>query len=105
MKVKVTMDSGAAGRVMLETLFPHTKLERNAVPKKFAAANGEPIKDVGEKKIPFKPIKGCTGVEHSGALSNLSFQCRRWFEPETLVVVLDEKNPHIRHVRDGSMWT
>ena len=53
-KVKVTMDSGAAGHVMLETLFSHTKLERNTAPKKFAAANGEPIKDVGEKKIPFK---------------------------------------------------
>ena len=29
-KVRVTMDSGAAGHVMPETMFPHVKLERNA---------------------------------------------------------------------------
>ena len=40
-KVIVTMDSGAAGHVMLETMFPHVKLERKTSPKKFVAANGE----------------------------------------------------------------
>ena len=35
----VTMDSGAAGHVMLETMFPHVKLERTTSPKKFVAAN------------------------------------------------------------------
>ena len=49
-------------------------------------------------------MRGFRGVLRSGArvLSNLSFRCRRWFEPETLVVVLDEKNPHIQNIRDGS---
>ena len=49
-KVRVTMDSGAAGHVMPETMFPHVKLERKTSPKKFVAANGEQIKDLGEKK-------------------------------------------------------
>ena len=48
-KVRVTMDSGAAGHVMLETMFPHVKLERKTTPKKFVAVNGEQIKDLGEK--------------------------------------------------------
>ena len=39
-KVRVTMDSGAAGHVMLETMFPCVKLERKTSPKKFVAANG-----------------------------------------------------------------
>ena len=30
-KVRVTMDSGAAGHVMPETMFPHVKLERKNV--------------------------------------------------------------------------
>ena len=30
-KVRVTMDSGAAGHVMLETMFPHVKLERKNI--------------------------------------------------------------------------
>ena len=45
-KVRVTMDSGAAGHVMLETMFPRVKLERKTSPKKFVAANGKQIKDL-----------------------------------------------------------
>ena len=52
------MDSGAAGHVMPETMFPHVKLERKTSPKKFVAANGEQIKDLGEKNIPFKTNEG-----------------------------------------------
>ena len=52
------MDSGAAFHVMLETMFPHVKLERKTSPKKFVAANGEQIKDLGEKSIPFKTNEG-----------------------------------------------
>ena len=47
--VRVTVDSGAAGHVMPETMFPRVKLERRTSPKKFVAANGEQIKDLGEK--------------------------------------------------------
>ena len=57
-KVRVTMDTGAAGHVMLETMFPRVKLKRKTSPKKFVAANGEQIKDLGEKKIPFKTNEG-----------------------------------------------
>ena len=39
-KVRVTMDSGAAGHVMLETMFPRVKLERKTTPKKFVAVDG-----------------------------------------------------------------
>ena len=53
-KVRATMDSGAASHVMLETMFPHVKLNRKTSPKKFVAANGEQIRDLGEKNIPFK---------------------------------------------------
>ena len=57
-KVRVTMDSGAAGHVMLEMMFPHVKLDRKTSPKKIVAANGEQIKDLGEKVIPFKTNEG-----------------------------------------------
>ena len=57
-KVRFTMDSGAAGHVMPETMFPRVKLERKTSPKKFVAANGEQIKDLGEKNIPFKINEG-----------------------------------------------
>ena len=42
------------GHVMLETMFQRIKLERKTAPKKFLAANGEQIKDLGGTKIPFK---------------------------------------------------
>ena len=56
--------------VMLETMFPHAKLERETSPKKFVATNGEQNKDLGEKSIPFK--------------TNERVQCERSSEPETL---------------------
>ena len=49
-KVRVTMESGAAGHVIPETMFPRVKLERKISPKKLAAANGEQIRDLGERK-------------------------------------------------------
>ena len=58
-KVRVTMDSGAAGHVMLETMFPHVKFERKTSPKKFVTANGVHIKDLGEKSIPVKTNEVC----------------------------------------------
>ena len=54
MKVRVTMDSGAAGHVMPETVFPRVKLQSETSPKTFVAANGEQIRGLGDKKIPFK---------------------------------------------------
>ena len=50
-KVRVTMDSGAAGHVMPETMFPQVETERKTPPNKFVAANGEQIKDLGAKRI------------------------------------------------------
>ena len=52
------MDSGAAGHVMLETMFPRVKLERKTSLKKFVAAVGEEIEDLGEKNIPSKTNEG-----------------------------------------------
>ena len=57
-KVRVTMDSGAAGHVMPETMFLRVKLERRTSPKKFVAANGEQITYLGDKNIPFKTNEG-----------------------------------------------
>ena len=52
------MDSGAAGHVMPETMFPHVKLDRKTSLKKFVAASGEQMKDFGEKSIPFNTNEG-----------------------------------------------
>ena len=57
-KVRVAMDSGAAGHVKPEAMFPHVKLERKTTPRKLVAANGEQSKHLGEKKIPFKTSEG-----------------------------------------------
>ena len=49
MKVRVTMDSGAAGHVIIEGMFPRVKLEHKTAPKRLVAASGEPISDMGDK--------------------------------------------------------
>ena len=38
-------------------MFPRVKLDRTNATKKFVAANGERIKDLGEKTIPFKSVE------------------------------------------------
>ena len=59
---------------MLETMFPHVKLERKTSPKKFVAANGEKIKDWGGKNIPFKTnwgIQRCTTFRSASVVKPL----------------------------------
>ena len=48
------MDSGAAGHVMPEGMFPRLRLERKTAPKNLVAANGEHIRDLGEQTIPVR---------------------------------------------------
>ena len=102
-KVRVTMGSGAAGHVMPETMFPHVKLERKTSPKKFVAANGEQIKDLGEKRIPFKTNEGiqrCITFRSANVVKPL-ISMQKVVRAGN-IVVLDEKNPHIRNTRDGT---
>ena len=58
------MDSGAAGHVMPDTMFPHVKLERKTSPEKFVAANGEQIKDLGEKNNSIQDKRGNPEVQN-----------------------------------------
>ena len=61
-KVRVTMDTGAAGHVMPEAMFPNVKLERKTQPKKFVAANGDQIRDLGEKTFHSGQMKEFRGA-------------------------------------------
>ena len=54
------MDSGAAGHVMLEGMFPRVKIERKTEPNEFVAANGERIRDLGKTTVHFKTHEGFT---------------------------------------------
>ena len=103
-KVRVTMDSGAAGDVMLEAMFPHVKRGRKTSPEKFVAANGEQIKDLGEKRIRFKTNEGvqrCITFRSANVVKPLISMQKVVQAGNTFV--LDGKNPHIRNTRDGSI--
>ena len=102
--VRATMDSGAAGHVMPEAMFPHVKIERKTPSKKFVAANGEQIKDLGAKRIPFKTNEGvqrCITFRSANVVKPLISMPKAVQAGNT--VVLDEKNPHIRNTRDGTV--
>ena len=101
-KVRVTMDSGAAGHVMPETMFQHVKIERKTPTKNFVAANGEQIEDSRAKRIPFKTNEGvqrCITFRSANVVKPLVSVQKVVQAGNT--VVLDEKNPHIRNTRDG----
>ena len=58
MNIGATVDTGAAGHVMPAEMFVRVKLDRTSATKKFVAASGKRIKDLGERTIPFKSVEG-----------------------------------------------
>ena len=100
-KVRVTMDSGGAGHVMPDTMFPRVKLQRKTSPKTFVAANGEQIRGLGEKRIPLKTNEGiqrCITFRSASVVKPL-ISLQKVVRAGN-VVVLDERNPHIRSIQD-----
>ena len=80
------------------------KLDRTSTTKKFVAANGEKIKDLGEKTIPFRSVEGvhrCFEFRSARVVKPL-ISMRKVVQAGN-VVVLDEKNPHIPNNRDGTV--
>ena len=80
------------------------KLERKTPPKKFVAANGEQIKDLGEKRIPFQTneeVQRCIMFRSANVVN--PFMSIQKVVPAGNTVVLDEKNPHIRNTRNGTV--
>ena len=95
LKVRVTMDAG----VMF-----HVKLERKTSSKKFVASNGEQIKDLVEKNIPFETNEGiqrCITYRSARVVKRIISMQK--VVRAGHIVVLDEKNPHIRNFRGGTM--
>ena len=68
-------------------------------------ANGERIRDLGEKNIPFKTNEG---IQRCITFRNI--ECCQTFHvnaehcPSRNIVVLDGKKPHIQNIRDGTMF-
>ena len=78
--------------------------KRKTSPQKFAAANGEQIKNLGEKSIPFKTNEGvqrCILFRSADVVKPLISMQKVVRAGNTLV--LDEKNPRIRNNRDGTV--
>ena len=102
--IRATMGSGTAGHVMPAEMFPRVKLDRTSATKKFVAATGERIKELCEKTIPFKSVEGvrrCIKFRSANVVKpRIS---RRKVVQAGNVVLQDEKNPHIRNNRDGTV--
>ena len=98
------MDMGAVGHVIPAEMFPRLKLDCTSAGKKFVAGNGEKIEDLGEKTIPFKTAEGvhrCIKFR-SASVVNPLISMRRVVQAGN-VAVLDEKIPHTRNIRDGTV--
>ena len=102
--IRAIMDTGAAGHVVLAEMFPRVKLDRTTAPKKFVAANGEKIKDLDEETIPFKSVERVHRCKKSRSANVVKplISMRKVVQAGN-VVVLDEKNLHIRNNRDGTV--
>ena len=77
--IRATMDTGVAVHVTSAEMFPRVKLDRTNTTEKFVAADGEGIKDLGEKTIPFKSLKErkCCEAFDLNEKGRASWQCRR----------------------------
>ena len=101
---RAIMDTGAAGHVMPSEMLSRVKLDRTSITKKSVAANGEKIKDLGEKTIPFRSVEGVHRCSECGSARVVKplISMRKDVQAGN-VVVLDEKNPHIPNNRDGTV--
>ena len=101
---RAIMDTETAGHVMPSETFSRVKLDRTSTTKKFVAANGEKIKDLGEKTIPFRSVEGvhrCFEFRSAKVVKPL-ISMRKVVQAGN-VVVLDEKNKHIPNNREGTV--
>ena len=72
--------------------------------RNYVAANGERIKDLGEKTIPFKSAEGvrrCINFRSANVVKPL-VSMRKAVQAGN-VVVLDKKTPRMRNNRDGTV--
>ena len=84
--------------------FPRAKLERKTSPMRFVAASGQQIRDLGHKTIPFRTNEGiirCKTFRSATVVKNLTSMLK--VVRAGNIVVLDDKNPRIRNIRDGTM--
>ena len=65
--IRATVDTGAAGHVMLAEMFRRVKLDRTTATKKLVAAHGETLKTWVRKPYHSSPLKECTEAKKSGA--------------------------------------
>ena len=73
-------------------------------PKKCVAANGEQIKDLGEKNIPLKTNEGvqrCITFRSANVVKPI-ISMQKVVRAGN-ILLLDENNPYIRNTRDGTM--
>ena len=77
---------------------------RKTSPKRFVAVNGEQNRDLGEKNIPFKTHEGIQRcITFRSATVVKLFKTMQKLAPAGHIVLLDEKSPHIRNIRDGTV--
>ena len=104
MNIRATLDTAAAEHVMPAEMFSRAKLDGTTTAKNFVSANGQTIEDLGEKTIPFKSVEGvhrCIKFRSASVVKPL-ISMRKVVQAGN-VVVLDEKNPHIRNNRDSTV--
>ena len=85
-KVRVTMDFGAARNLMTEGMYPRVQLELKTAQMKFVAVNGEQIRDLGEKTIPCRTneeIRRCMTFRSASVVktSHIDAECRTIWNP------------------------
>ena len=81
-------------------MFLGVKVDRTT--KKFGAANGQRIKALDEETIPFKTVEGVHRCTKFWSVVKPLISMRKVVQAGN-VVVLGEKNPHIRKIRDNTV--
>ena len=103
-KVTVTNDSGAAGYVMLETMFSHVKLERQNITEEVCGSKQMESKSKIWVRRAFhsnERVERCTSFRSANVVKPL-ISMQKAIRAGN-IVVLDEKNPHIRNTTDGTV--
>ena len=66
-KLRATMDTGAAGHGMPENIVSNVKLEHTGAPQKSVGASAERITDIGRRRFASQQVKALAEASNSGA--------------------------------------
>ena len=99
------MDSGVAGVVMPEDMVARVKIERKTAPKRFVAANGEHMRDLGETDALHSDVRAWSNVSSQSSESSELETLRCWINKRVRTIEILEMDTVSKLDKNSGVYT